>query len=221
MNRTRRRRAGQSRHIPDSSTSRSTTEAGTLRPGNSHSYSRRIFAQASDHCASSGPEHTRSKELLNAPAAKSAGALSYHRRLPGALALLEGAEHPGHLFVLFHQAGQEVVRTHVVKLGGGRISVRAKLTDDRLVVTQEILEHVVGARILAGVLLETRGLRELAERRHGMAAQGARALGDVVDEVVDRLVLLGKELVQIVELRTHDVPVIVARLRVQHVFVGE
>jgi hypothetical protein len=60
-----------------------------------------------------------------------------------------------------------------------------------------------------------------SERRHRVAAEGARALGHVVDEVVDRLVLLGEELVQIVELRAQNVPVVVAGLRIQHVLVGE
>jgi hypothetical protein len=54
-----------------------------------------------------------------------------------------------------------------------------------------------------------------------VAAQGARTLGDVVDELVDRLVLLAEEFVQVVELRAHDVPVIVAGLGVEDVFVGE
>src|SRR5207249_7352157 len=43
----------------------------------------------------------------------------------GGFAFLEGAEHPRHLLVLFHQAREEVVRAHVVKLARRGVRVGA------------------------------------------------------------------------------------------------
>src|SRR5437867_3343824 len=54
-----------------------------------------------------------------------------------------------------------------------------------------------------------------------VATERARPLGHIVDEVVELLVLRGEELVQVVELRADDVPVVVAGLRVEHVLVSE
>jgi hypothetical protein len=45
------RKAGQSGRIPNSSITTSSTEAGTLRPGNSRNSFQKRFARALDHCA--------------------------------------------------------------------------------------------------------------------------------------------------------------------------
>src|SRR5881628_2311648 len=71
------------------------------------------------------------------------------------------------------------------------------------------------------MLLEPRRLLELGQGRHRVPAERARPLGHIVDEVVELLVLRGEELVQVVELRADDVPVVVAGLRVEHVLVSE
>jgi hypothetical protein len=52
-------------------------------------------------------------------------------------------------------------------------------------------------------------------------ADRAGALGDLVDDVVELRVLRLEELVQVVELRADDVPVVVAGFGVQDVLVGE
>ncbi len=79
---------------------------------------------------------------------------------------------------------------------------------------------VVVDRLLegAGELLDARlqDVREADQQR-----QPDAALGDLVDHVVERLVLLLEELVQIVELRPDDVPVVVPGLGIEHVLVGE
>src|SRR2546428_10553559 len=71
------------------------------------------------------------------------------------------------------------------------------------------------------MLLEPRRLLELGQGRHRVPAERARPFGHLVDEVVERLVLLGEELVQVVELRSNHVPVVIAGLRVEHVLVAE
>src|SRR2546426_5311484 len=142
-------------------------------------------------------------------------------RAGGGLAFEEGAEHPRHLLVLLHQTDEEVVRARVVIFARRGVAVGAKLADDRLVVGQEVVEHLVGARVLAGMLLEPRRLLELDQRRDRVPTERARPLGDLVDDVVDLLVLRREELVQVVELTADHVPVVVARLRVEHVLVGQ
>src|SRR5437667_3189688 len=49
----------------------------------------------------------------------------------------------------------------------------------------------------------------------------ARALRDLVDELVELLVLRLEELVQVVELRAGDVPVVIARLGVEQILVRQ
>jgi hypothetical protein len=62
---------------------------------------------------------------------------------------------------------------------------------------------------------------ELLERAGRTPAEGTHALGHLVDDLIEGLVLRLEELGQIVELRTGDVPVIVARLGVQQELVGQ
>ena len=71
------------------------------------------------------------------------------------------------------------------------------------------------------MLLEARQLDELRQRSDRVSSERPRPLGDLVHHVVEVFVLLLEELVKIVELRPDDVPVIVARLRVQDVLVGQ
>jgi len=66
---------------------------------------------------------------------------------------LEGAEHPGHLFVLFHQADQEVVGAGVLVFVHGDFGVGAQAADHGLVVGEQYGEHALGVGGVAGLLL--------------------------------------------------------------------
>src|SRR5206468_6764600 len=116
---------------------------------------------------------------------------------------------------------QEVARPGVAELVLGGREIDPERLDDRLMVREQGGQH--GARVwtLAWTLLESRGLRELGERAGRPAAQLADALRDVVHEIVQLPVLRLEELVQIVELRANHVPVVVAGLGVQDVFVSQ
>jgi len=66
------------------------------------------------------------------------------------------------------------------------------------------VEHLVGARVLAGMpLSRAASWNRSASRR---VPPSARPLGDLVDDVVDLLVLRREELVQVVELNADHVP---------------
>src|SRR5579862_9556180 len=130
--------------------------------------------------------------------------------------LLVRAEHPRHLLVLLHETGEEVGRARVAVAVLADRLVRPERADDRLVVAEEVREHRLGAGVLAGMLLQASLLLELAHRAQRLAAQRARALGHLVQDLVELLVLRVEELVKVVELRPDDVPVIVARLGQEH-----
>src|SRR4029453_7543396 len=132
-----------------------------------------------------------------------------------------GAEHPGHLLVLLHEAGEEVAGAGVAVLVLGGLEVRTKLADEALVVHEQVGQHLLGVRRLLGIFLQARALTELGERAERAAAHASGTLRDLVDELVERLVLGLEELVEVVELQALHVPVIVARLGVEHVFVCE
>jgi hypothetical protein len=78
-----------------------------------------------------------------------------------------------------------------------------------------------GGCLLAGLLLEPRVLRELGQGAEGLPAQRAGALGHVVHDLVEGLVLPLEELVQVVELRANHVPVVVPGLGIEHILVRE
>src|SRR6185437_3505073 len=91
----------------------------------------------------------------------------------------------------------------------------------RLVVGEERREHVARRGTLARALGETREPHEFGERGRRGIAERPHPLRNLVDRVVELLVLRLEELVQVVELRADDVPVVVACLRVEDVLVRE
>ncbi len=64
-------------------------------------------------------------------------------------------------------------------------------------------------------------LHKLRQRAQRPAAEYARALSDFINNFLELGVLRFKKLVQIVELHAGDVPMIISRLGVHHVFVGK
>src|SRR5262245_13609149 len=132
-----------------------------------------------------------------------------------------GAEHPGHLLVLLHEAREEVAGAGVAVLVLRRLQIGPELADQALVVGEQVGQHLLGVGRLLGVFLQPRALAELGQRAESAAAEAPGALRDLVDDLVERLVLGLEELVEVVELDTLHVPVIVARLGVEHVFIRE
>src|SRR4030095_6786773 len=57
-----------------------------------------------------------------------------------------GAEHPGHLLVLLHEAGEEVAGAGVAVLVLGGLEVRTKLADEALAVREQGGPHLLGVR---------------------------------------------------------------------------
>lgn len=68
----------------------------------------------------------------------------------------EGAEHPGHFFVFFHEAGEEIAGAGVVVLAHGGREVGAELADEGLKVAEQIGQRGLGLGVLA-VTRQTRG----------------------------------------------------------------
>ena len=64
-------------------------------------------------------------------------------------------------------------------------------------------------------------LHELRQRANGRLSQRLDAFGDVIRDLVQRGVLVLKEVVQVIELRHDDVPVVIVRLGVEHVLIGQ
>ncbi|VXC70474.1 hypothetical protein MASSI9I_90384 [Massilia sp. 9I] len=136
----------------------------------------------------------------------------------GAL-LQEGTQHPGVLFVDFHAGGEHV---------GGRIIVqfvrdpdaRTQGADQGFVAVHQLADHVLGRQHFR-LFLDAGQFGIALVGGRGEVAQGADALGDLVQRIPLLGVLLLEHHVQGREHRSGDVPVEVVGLQVQHVGVRE
>lgn len=133
----------------------------------------------------------------------------------------EGAEHPGHLLVFFHEFGEEVTRAQVVLLIGHRFHIVSQPADDRFMIGQEIRQHLASRWILTRVLPEPRLLKKLAERPQGPSTERTSAFSHFVHNVAQLVVLRFKKLMPFIELRAHNIPVIVSRLGIEQILIGQ
>ncbi|MNT13265.1 hypothetical protein D3C72_1482280 [compost metagenome] len=115
--------------------------------------------------------------------------------------------------------GHQVHAGLVADLVGG-VQGGAGRGDQHPVVLDQLLQHLAG--VLLGITVFDRG--QVGEGRGALRsqfAQGADALGDVVQRGPDLVVLLLQQLVQAEELRPPDVPVIAVRLLIDGEAVGQ
>ena len=102
----------------------------------------------------------------------------------------------------------------------GSIDIRAEDTDDSLVVIQEIAQHLLG--ICGGFLLsEAREAEKLLQATHGVVAECTAALGSIVYDLIELLILALKEFMQVHEVVACHIPVIVPGLGVEYELVCE
>src|SRR2546426_4906742 len=122
--------------------------------------------------------------------------------------------------MLLHQAGKKIVRAGVAQRVGG-FQVLAQAANDGLVIGEERGKHSTGFGILARLFLETRQLQKFLQRSDRDGVERASPLGDLVDDLVERLVLTFEKLVQLAEVGSDDIPMKTPRLDVQDKLVCE
>src|SRR6185503_11719852 len=143
-------------------------EANSLRPRRSRPHSRQNFAESGSSVEQFGHRIVVARETV--------------------ALLQEGPQHPGGLFMLLHEPGEEVRGAGVLVFIRHGVHVGAQRARQRFVVGQQVGQHVARGRHLADdVLAEAGQLLELLEAAGGPAAQRAGTLGHLVDGVVEGL----------------------------------
>jgi hypothetical protein len=90
--------------------------------------------------------------------------------------------------------------------------VTTQLTDHRLMVSEQICQHCLGWGILPWVFLQAGLFEKFCERACRIPAERTRTFRHIVDNRVDLVVLILEELMEVVKLRSHHIPMVVARL---------
>ena len=123
--------------------------------------------------------------------------------------------------MLLHQAGEEITGAKIAKFFLARGEVLAQMLRDRFMVGEQRRQHPLRVEFLVWLFRQVGQLQEFFQRAGGHSVQCANSLGDIVDDVAQRLVLRLEELVQFAELGPGHIPVKAARLGVEHEFVAQ
>ena len=123
--------------------------------------------------------------------------------------------------MLFHQACKKIVGAHVMIFIGAGLQIAAQLPDDCLMVAYKIGNHLARPGIVVRGFLELGGVAEFDHGAECPSIERAAALRNLIDDFTEFGVLLLEKLVQVVELRSGDVPMVGVRLEIQRVGIGQ
>ena len=94
------------------------------------------------------------------------------------------AQHPSHLLMCLHQAGNEIAGTGVVQIIGEAVDVCSEMNDQAFVVGEQCADITFAVIIFGSLFRKVRQRQKIFERCRGVVSQHANALGDVIDDFV-------------------------------------